>query len=111
MVHVRAGKNFPDVRQNERRMGLLVWEKLLEQRAAQGGADPEQESLVHLYAQGERGTGPGVGRGLAGCVLIGSGRCTGGGAGKGLPVGWERQGHAALEDLRFVTGHGTGRKD
>ena len=33
MVHVQSGKEFPDMRQNDRRKSLLEWEMLLKQWA------------------------------------------------------------------------------
>ena len=55
VVQAQTGKEFPDMRQNEREITLILeWETLLEQGPAQRRTDIEQGSLVHFYTHGTR---------------------------------------------------------
>ena len=58
MVWAQVGKDFLDMRQNERETNLLEWEtnllKWLNSGPAQRRTDIEQESLVHFYIHGTR---------------------------------------------------------
>ena len=60
VVQVQVGKQFPDMRQNEREVKFIRVRRasglccLLEQQASSGRTSIEQGSLVHFYTEGTR---------------------------------------------------------
>ena len=53
MVQVWVGKDFPDMRQNEREIKFIRMGDSYNSGPAQGKTDVEQGSLVHFYTQGK----------------------------------------------------------
>ena len=56
VVHASIGKEFPDMRQNERKIKFIrVGDAVrIAGQSVQGRTDLEQGSLVHFYSQGTR---------------------------------------------------------